>query len=367
MLKIRKKLLSILFVLVFFPTNFALLSTHGEDLTQEREMIMELGQVLNHLSTDNQFSGVVLLAKKGHILFCQACGLASRIFNIPNKIDTKFNIASMGKMFTSVAVAQLVQQGKLTFDDYIGNYISRDFIGKKVGDKVRIRHLLTHTSGLGNYLTDDFMKTSRHTIRSLKDYQPYISDELAFKPGTKWQYSNTGMFLLGLIIERVSGKSYFQYIEDHIFKPAGMLNSGFFPMDLPVKNLAIGYFKDKNGIIRSNVYLTGKGSPAGGVYSTAEDLLKFDISLRNNTLIPVEMRDILWTVKKNTDHYGFGFQVFNDPPAVGHTGGFWGVNAVMDMYLESGYTLIVLANYGFFKPIRIPVYKKIKQMWIQQF
>jgi CubicO group peptidase (beta-lactamase class C family) len=135
-------------------------------------------------------------------------------------------------------------------------------------------------------------------------------------------------------------------------------------MDLPVNNLAIGYFKDKNGIIRNNVYLTGKGSPAGGAYSTAEDLLKFDISLRNNTLIPVEMRNILWTVKKNTDHYGFGFQVFNDPPAVGHTGGYWGANAVMDIYLESGYTLIVLANSGLFKPIRMALYKRIKQMWV---
>ena len=366
MSKMCKKMLLILFFLGFFSTNFVLLSTQEVDLTQEREMIRELGQLFDQLSRDNQFSGVVLLAKKGQTLFHRACGLASRRFNIPNKIDTKFNIASMGKMFTSVAVAQLVQQGKLAFDDYIGNYISRDFIGKEIGNKVRIRHLLTHTSGLGNYLTDDFLKTSRHTIRSLKDYQPYISDKLAFEPGTKWKYSNTGMFLLGLIIEKVSGKSYFQYIEDHIFKPAGMLNSGFFPMDLPVKILAIGYFKDKNGIIRSNVYLTGKGSPAGGAYSTAGDLLKFDISLKNNTLIPIEMRDILRTIKKNTDHYGYGFQVFNDPPAVGHTGGFWGANAVMDIYLESGYTLIVLANSGLFKPIRMAVYKKIKQMWISK-
>lgn len=361
-LKISKgKYISPCIVSIFLIQFVFATDSPGKNIDIETQIVKKLNQVLEDLTKENEFSGVVLFARNGHILFYEAYGLANRSYNIPNKLDTKFNLASMGKIFTAVAIAQLVEQGKISFDDPIGKFCDKYLIREEVGNKVLIRHLLSHTSGLGNYLTDDYMKTSKHRIRSLDDHKPFISDKLAFKPGTKWQYSNTGTLLLGFVIENITKKSYYDYINDHIFKPAQMKNSGFYEMDIPVPNIAIGYYKDKNGVIRNNIHLVGRGSPAGGVYSTAEDLLKFYTALRTNTLLKEETRDKLWTVQPNTDHYGFGFQVFNDPPSVGHTGGFWGVSAVIDIYLESKYTLIVLTNYGYFRPVRMAVYKLIKE------
>jgi len=316
----------------------------------DQEIVKELEAFINRLVEAEVFSGTVLLARDGEVLFKGAYGLASKRFDVPNKIDTKFNLGSMNKMFTGVAIAQLVQRGRLSLDDALGQYLSTDWLPHKISDKIKIKHLLTHTSGLGSYFNDKFMESSRARFRDLDDYKPLIAGETpAFEPGTDWQYSNTGMFLLGVVIEKVSGQSYFDYVRENIYKPAGMANTDCYEMDKPVPNLAIGYSKE-NGIWSNNLYKhVVKGGPAGGGFSTVEDLLRFDRALRDHTLLNPEYTEMVWSAKPelHSPAYGFGFGVGGEPGhgIVGHGGGFAGINSNLDIFLDSGYTAVVMSNH----------------------
>jgi CubicO group peptidase (beta-lactamase class C family) len=297
----------------------------------------------------------VLLAKDGKVLFKNAYGLASKRFDVPNRIDTKFNLGSMNKMFTAVAVAQLVERGKLSFDDPVSKYLSADWLPRDVTDKITVRHLLTHTSGLGSYFNEKYQLSSRMRFRDLDDYRVLVAaDRPSFKPGTSWKYSNTGFLLLGVIIERVTGMSYFDYVQKHIHGPAGMTNTACYAMDRPVPNLAIGYTKVGQGADahwENNLYKhVIKGAAAGGGFSTVEDLLRFDQAMRANKLVKAETAAVLWTPTEQSNKgrpYGMGFGIDGQlgNRIVGHSGGFSGINAELLMYLDKGYTVAVMANY----------------------
>jgi CubicO group peptidase (beta-lactamase class C family) len=321
----------------------------------DQDVVTYLEAFLKKQVEADVFSGTVLLAKNGDVLFKGAYGMASKRFGVPNKIDTKFNLGSMNKMFTAVAIAQLVEKGKLSYDDNLGKYLGEDWIRPEVGNKVRIKHLLSHTSGLGSYFNKKFMESSRLLYRFVDDYKPLIKDDsLRFEPGTRWHYSNTGMFLLGAVIEKVTGQNYFDYVRENIFKPAGMTNTDSYEMDRPVPNLAIGYskeFGDQGTEWKNNIYHhVVKGGPAGGGFSTAEDLLKFDQALRSHKLISKESTDLLMSPKPELNSpqygYGFGIQQIGDESVVGHSGGFPGISSVLRMYLRSGYTVVILSNYS---------------------
>ena len=322
----------------------------------QQEAMETLDAFLKKLERDDAFSGSVLVARNGKPIFLKAYGLASREFRVPNRVDTKFNLGSMNKMVTAVAIAQLVEKGKLSYDALIARYLGPDWIKEETGNKVMIKHLLCHTSGLGSYFNEKFMKSSRLLYRSVDDYRPLVVDDApAFEPGTKWQYSNTGFLLLGAIIEKVTGRSYFDYVLENIFRPAGMVNTDSYEMDRPNSNLAIGYFKEfrgENAIWKNNIFEhVVKGGPAGGGFSTAEDLLKFDIALRANKLISPASRELLMTPKpelKSPD-YGYGFGTGRSDKlgrTAGHSGGFAGISSILEMYLDSGYTVVALTNYG---------------------
>lgn len=322
----------------------------------DKEIVEQLETFVDKLYEADVFSGVVLIAKDGKPLFKKAYGLASKRYNVPNRIDTKFNIGSMNKMFTAVAIAQLVEQEKLSYSDPIGKYLDTEWVKPEVGKEVKISHLLCHTSGLGSFFTDEFMKSSRTLFRNVGDYKPIVSKEsLAFEPGTKWKYSNTGFHLLGAIIEKVTGQSYYDYVREHIYKVARMTNTDAYEMDKPVPNLAMGYekeFSDEGYTWRNNLFEhTIRGGPAGGGFTTAEDLLRFDIALRTNKLISQESRELLMSPKPElkSPRYGYGFGIKDSQAQgriVGHSGGFTGINATLGMYLDSGYTVIILSNYS---------------------
>jgi CubicO group peptidase (beta-lactamase class C family) len=322
----------------------------------QQEAMETLDAFLKKLEKEDAFSGSLLVAKDGKLLLLKVYGLASREFNVPNRVDTKFNLGSMNKMVTAVAIAQLVEKGKLSYDDLIGKDLGPDWIKEETGKKVMIKHLLSHTSGLGSYFNEKFMKSSRLLFRKVDDYKPLLVDDApAFEPGTKWQYSNTGFLLLGAIIEKVTGQSYFDYVRESIFKPAGMVNTDSYEMDRPNPNLAIGYFKEFSGenvIWKNNIFEhVVKGGPAGGGFSTAEDLLRFDIALRADKLISAASRELLMTAKpelKSPD-YGYGFGIGKSDKlgrTAGHSGGFPGISSILEMYLDSGYTVVALTNYG---------------------
>jgi CubicO group peptidase (beta-lactamase class C family) len=296
------------------------------------------------------------LAKNDSILFKGAYGLASKRFNVPNRIDTKFNLGSMNKMFTGVAVAQLVEKGKLSYEDLAGKYLDSTWIQKETAEKVKIKHLLTHTSGLGSFFNDTYEKTSRLLLREIDDWKPLVKDDKPkFEPGSRWSYSNTGMFLLGVIIEKASGMGYYDYIREHISKPAGMINSDCYEMDRPVPNLAIGYYKKytENGFDwYNNIFLhTVKGGPAGGGFSTVEDLFRFARALMGNQLVSKESVELLTTSKPhlNSPDYGYGFGIskIGDETIVGHSGGFSGINSTLQIYKKSGYIYAIMSNYSY--------------------
>jgi len=295
------------------------------------------------------FSGTLLVAKGDKVLLTMAAGEASKAFHVPNNIDTKFNLGSMNKMFTSTAVVQLAERGRLSLDDPIGKSIDESWLPKEVTGKITVRHLLTHSSGLGSYFNETYSKSSRALFRKLDDYKTLIKDDRpAFEPGSRYQYSNTGMFLLGVIIEKVTGEDYFSYIRKAIYEPAGMTNTDCYEMDYPVENLAIGYSPDPKSPYgwQNNLYKhVIKGGPAGGGFSTVKDLHKFALALLGGKYLSKESLKEMWTDHLGAN-YGYGFNVSEGPEGkvVGHGGGFDGINSDLSIYLDSGYIVAVMSN-----------------------
>jgi CubicO group peptidase (beta-lactamase class C family) len=339
----------------------------------ESVMAKELDKYLEQATANDAFSGAVLIARNGQPVFKKAYGMSNKSNSTPNNVDTKFDLGSMNKMFTAVAIAQLVERGKLSFNDTIGKLLP-DYPNKAVADKVTVHHLLTHTSGMGSYFNQKFM-ANLNNLKTVADYLPlFVDDQLAFEPGTKWQYSNSGFTVLGLIIEKVSGQSYYDYVKQHIFKPAGMTSTDSYERDKDVPNLAIGYTKagdngrlDPSAARRPNTPMRPlKGSPAGGGYSTVEDLLRFSVALQGHKLLNQKYTEIITTGKVETGApgrkyaYGFGDDNSNGTHIVGHNGGGPGISANFDMLAELGYTAVILGNYD--PPALMPVVKKIREM-----
>jgi CubicO group peptidase (beta-lactamase class C family) len=318
----------------------------------EAEMAKELDAFVQKLADADLFSGAVLLAKDGKTIYQKAVGIANKDFNAPNKIDTKFNLGSMNKMFTAVAIAQLVERGKLSFDDPLSKFLP-DFPDKESAEKIKIKQILTHTAGLGGYFSQKFQEASRDRFRTVDDMMKLAKEEkILFEPGSRWQYSNTGFLVLGAVIEKVSGQSYYDFVWENIYKPAGMINSDCYELDRVNTNLAVGYEKeytDKGIEFRNNIFMhVLRGGPQGGGYSTVEDLLKFDVALRSGKLLGKDYVKLLLSPKpelKSPD-YGYGFQIDNENQIAGHGGGFPGINSNLDMFLSNGFTAVVMSNYG---------------------
>ncbi len=322
----------------------------------ESDAVKEIENHVTKAAADDRFSGVVLVAKGDRVIFNKAYGLADKANNIPNKLDTKFNLGSMNKMFTSIAIAQLVQAGKLTYDTTLDKALP-EYPNKEVAAKITIHQLLTHTSGLGDFFKPEFFQ-NRERYRNPKDYFPiFAKDPLRFEPGKSWSYSNAGFIVLGGVVESVSGQNYFDYIRDHIYKPAGMKDSGSYAVYDIVANLGTGYTRMDNGDPlgieprRNNIMtLPMQGSSAGGGYSTVTDLLKFAQALRANKLVSAELTEKLTSGKVDTPmgaKYGYGFmdQSVEGKSVRGHSGGAPGINSYLDIFWDGSYTVIVQGNY----------------------
>ncbi|HKP71333.1 MAG TPA: serine hydrolase domain-containing protein [Pyrinomonadaceae bacterium] len=337
----------------------------------EAAMLKQIEGVLDKAVADDTFSGAVLVARGGVPVFRKAYGMANKEKNAPNRPDTKFNLGSMNKMFTAIAVAQLAERGKLSFDDTVAKHLP-DYPNREAAAKITIHHLLTHTSGLGNYMTDAWEK-NRANVKQVSDLLPYFADEpLKFAPGAGWQYSNAGFVVLGLIVEKLSGQSYYDYVKQHVFKPAGMKDTDSYESARDIPNLATGYTRvgadgrpHRDEPRRANTFtLPLKGSPAGGGYSTLDDLLKFDRALRSHKLLGAKYTELVTTGKVDAPFgkyaYGFGDSRVAGKRYVGHNGGAPGVAAQFESYTETGYTLVVLANYD--PPAVMPTIKEIEQI-----
>ena len=316
--------------------------TQQEFLAQARDFTARL--VDKHL-----FSGALLVARGDNVLLTLAAGEASKAYHVPNNVDTRFNLGSMNKMFTSTAIVQLAEKKRLSLDDPIGRYVDESWLPRQVTGKITIRHLLSHSSGLGSYFNETYQKSSRALFRKLDDYKPLIRDDRpAFEPGTRFQYSNTGMFLLGVVIEKVTGEDYFSYIRRTIYQPAGMTNTDCYEMDYPVENLATGYSPDPKSPYgwQNNLYKhVIKGGPAGGGFSTVRDLCRFAQALLGGKYVSRESLKAMWTDRLKAN-YGYGFSVSQDPAGkvVGHGGGFDGISSNLDIFVDSGFVVAVMSN-----------------------
>ncbi|MGA8621592.1 MAG: serine hydrolase domain-containing protein [Candidatus Sulfotelmatobacter sp.] len=277
----------------------------------ESELTSTLRKKLEPDAAAGNFAGAVLVSKNGKPIFAEAYGLADREHKIPDTLKTRFRIGSMNKMFTAVATLQLVQENKLGLTDPLGKYLT-DYPNKDVAAKVTIHELLTHTGGTGDIFGPEF-DAHRLELRTLQDYvKLYGGRAPKYEPGSRWEYSNYGFILLGVVIEKVSGESYYDYVREHIYIPAGMASTGSEPEDQAVADRSIGYTKmGGNSQWQPNTdTLPYRGTSAGGGYSTVEDLLKFANALQENKLLNAHYTEMLTTGKAGTPDstyaYGFG-------------------------------------------------------------
>lgn len=309
----------------------------------EAEIIHELAPWIDAQSAEDNFSGVVLIAKNGKPIFQKAVGLADKASKTPNKIDTKFNLGSINKLFTRIAITQLIEQGNLSWDDKLGKILP-DYPNKEAAEKVTVKHLVEMQSGIGDFFGKKYEATPKERIRSIKDYLPLFTDQaLAFEPGTKRAYSNGGYIVLGAIIEKVTGQTYYDYVRERIFKPAGMTNTDSYFSDAKTPNLAEGYRRNEKGERVNNVDTRpARGSSAGGGYSTVVDLLKFSTALLDNKLLSAE------ATKKIV---GGG---------IGVAGGAPGINSELEIDPRSGHTIVVMGNYD--PPNAANVNRRIRQL-----
>jgi D-alanyl-D-alanine carboxypeptidase len=336
----------------------------------EAGVAKEIDSYLDSLVAENKLSGAVLVARDGVTVASKAAGIANKATGAPITLSTKFNLGSMNKMFTAVAIAQLAQAGRLSFDDTVGKHLP-DYPNKEVAEKVTIHQLLTHTSGMGMYWNEKFI-AQREKVLTVAAHLPlFASDPLLFPPGEKFQYSNSGYMVLGAIIEKVSGQDYYSYVQEHVYKPAGMTDTGFYEPGKEIPNLAIGYSKmspdgKKLEEAQDNTNTREvKGGPAGGGYSTVGDLVKFHMALRSSKLLNEEYTKLVTTGKVDAAGpigryaYGFGDKVFDGKHIVGHNGGSPGIAANFEMYPELGYTAVLLMNSD--PPAMMPVIMGLRQ------
>jgi CubicO group peptidase (beta-lactamase class C family) len=316
----------------------------------EKKFLKAVSSLIRRVAERDVFSGTALIARGDDVLLTRACGEASKSFHVPNNIDTKLNLGSMNKMFTATSIVQLAEKGLLSYQDPISKYVDESWLPKEITSKITIHNLLTHTSGLGSYFNEAFMNGSRELYRNVNDYKPLVKGEKpAFEPGKRFRYSNTGMLLLGVVIESITGQSYFDYIRKNIYEPAGMKNTDCYEMDYPVENLAIGYSPDRKSPYgwQNNLFKhVIKGGPAGGGFSTAGDLHRFARALLAGKLVSAESLKRMWK-DYSGEGYGYGFGVQQGPngKVVGHSGGFPGINSNLDIFVDRGYIVAVLSNY----------------------
>jgi CubicO group peptidase (beta-lactamase class C family) len=326
----------------------------------EQERLEEIGSYLNRLENADLFSGAVIIARDGEPVFAQAYGYADREQKIPNTLDTPFLLASMNKLFTGLAIGQLVEQGKLSYDDPLSKFLP-DYPDAESAQKIQIKHLLSHTAGLGwdfGYLGKP-MFDSPDRVRSVQDYIDMSERKpAAFEPGTKAQYSNIGFVLLGRILEIVTGEDYYDYMQKYVFAPAGATSASF-PL-LPANGVAVvpmaypyEHVWDQETLQGQIVNELGKnyarGGPAGGGVASALDLLRLSNAMNAGRIVTSETLRLHSSPKPELTRtiYGYGFATRArraDRPLVGHGGNSSGQCTEFGELRDTPYTIVVLSN-----------------------
>ncbi len=316
---------------------FVLLSAtvRSEDLPQRLSAYMDAA------AKETKFSGSVLVAKDGKILFAKGYGLANAEHEIPNTPETKFRLGSITKMFTATAILVLQDRGKLKVSDPVGKYLTD---APKAWDKVTIHHLLTHTSGVPSYTDDPAYGKSMTRPETVESMIARFKDKpLQFEPGSKFHYSNSGYFLLGAVIEKVSGESYEAFLKEAIFQPLAMTSTGYdHPLTVLPKR-ASGYNRLGSGLMNAPYLDMNQPYAAGSLYSTVGDLFKWDCALSAGHFSK-GITAALFTPFKESYGYGWSIGDRKGHKQVGHGGGINGFASDFERYPDEGVCVAVLCN-----------------------
>jgi D-alanyl-D-alanine carboxypeptidase len=314
--------------------------------TTEREALAAFEKELERRAANETFSGTVIVAKHGVPIFERTYGRADRERGIPNTLDTAFSVGSMNKMMTAVAIIRLVQDGRLAVTDTVGKHIP-DYPNRAIADHVTIHHLLTHTGGTGDIFDKDY-EDYRLKLKTHDDYLAYFGKrDPLHEPGAEFRYSNFGFVLLGAILERATGKTYYDAVAELVLAPARMTSTSWPRHDENVG--AIGYTRMRTNELEANTFiLPYRGTAAGGGWATAGDFIAFANALTGHALLDEKHTQLVTTGKVRIRlgpkyAYGFADYVVDGVRCVGHNGGFPGVNGELSI-CENGYTVAVLAN-----------------------
>lgn len=309
---------------------------------EERATVAAIRATMDSLAARG-FSGVVRIARGDRLLLESAWGLADRKSSRPNRTSTRFNLGSINKVFTQVAIAQLAESGRLKLDDTIERWIPE--LPRDIASRITVRHLIHHRSGLGDFFGPRFESADRAKLLTNADYLPLFADlPLEFEPGARQRYSNAGYVVLGLIVERVSGEPYHDYIRRHVYAPAGMKDTDSYALSDVVPDRAVGYTSRGAGdAVSDNLgMLPGRGSAAGGGWSTAADLERFVKSLGGGKLLGPAWS--AWITRGPEPGAGADGAKAPPPGSLGLAGGSPGVNALLDASFDPPWVVIVLAN-----------------------
>jgi CubicO group peptidase (beta-lactamase class C family) len=315
----------------------------------------EIDQLMSKYTEYGQFNGSVLVAEHGKVIFQKGYGNANIEWNIPNQPSTKFRLGSISKQFTTFLIIKLAEEGKLKLDVPITTYLP-DY-PKATGDKITIHHLMTHSSGIPNYTSfPDFFKDKSRNPYTPEGLTKLFCDlPLEFTPGEQFRYCNSGYILLGYIIEKVSGKTYEDYLQQTIFTPLKMVNSGYDHSDVILKNRAAGYEKRGKAIVNAAYLDMSIPYAAGSLYSTVEDLYLWDQSLYTNQLLSETSMNLLFKqyIPADGGHYGYGWFIHdvsngsaNKIRTISHGGGINGFNTVISRIPEDKNLVVLLNNTG---------------------
>ncbi|HYH06494.1 MAG TPA: serine hydrolase domain-containing protein [Thermoanaerobaculia bacterium] len=331
------------------------LQTGTAPLATDEERVREVAAYTKRLADADYFSGTVLIAKEGKPIFEQAYGFADRERRIPNRIDTRFRLASLNKMITALAIGRLVEQGKLSYEDPLSKFVP-DYPDRASAQKIRVKHLLSHTSGLGD--AHDFLQSAQFwaNVGKVVDVPSTLAvagrAPLEFEPGTRWNYSNTGFVLLGRIIEIVTGQDYFAHLAGTMFRPLRLASTGFPHFDadrriaLPYETRLTNDGKLELAVAKER---TRRGGPAGDAASNVHDLLRFAEAVRTGRVVSQETLRLLSKRKPElqSPFYGYGMsQDFPGRDIYGHGGGGPGICTELGIIRDtpSPYTVVVLGN-----------------------
>lgn len=310
----------------------------------------KIDELVTKTFENRQFNGSVLVAEHGKVIYKKGFGYANLEWKIPNKPDSKFRVGSITKQFTAMLVMQLVEEGKIKLDAKLTDYIP-DY-RKDTGDKVKIHHLLTHTSGIPRFTILPGFKSDSIRIPYPQDYMVYhyLSGDLLFEPGSRKHYSNA-YYLLAVIVEKVSGKSYRKNLQERIFLPLNMYNSGTDRNEEILENRASGYIKDFTGYKNTNhrIYMPN-GLGDGNLYTTVEDLFLWDQALYTEQLLSKNYKDVMFT--PFLDNYAYGWRVIkhglSEPTdsvnVIYHSGGLFGFESTIIRFVEDKHLIVILLN-----------------------